>query len=261
MIPDSATSNRPIHVLMVDDHPFLRRGVAEYLTRQGCVVAEAGDAASALTAVHAHRPRVAVLDIVIPLTPNAPDGPDPAHGLELGKRLKHADPEMGLVFLSSYMHYANDVYDLLRDGQRGLAYKSKTTPPAELFATLQHVLTGGIHIDPHVLADQRLLVDELRAHLTPEETPWVEQTAHGLTHSGLTPREVDIATRVAAARTIRRIADELHLVPATVETHIAHVYRKLGLHELAERDIGLRPDVILAKACTLCDLQKRPSLP
>ncbi len=259
MTLNSSISDSPIAALVVDDHPFLRRGVADYLTRQGFAVTEAGDVHSGLAAAQTHRPRVAVLDIVIPLTPDASSGPDPAHGLELGKRLKHADPALGLVFLSSYMHYTSGVYDLLRDGHRGLAYKSKTSPPTELLAALQHVLTGGIHVDPDVLADQRLLVDELRAHFTPEEAPWIERVARGLAHAGLTPREADIATRVAAARTIRRIADELQLAPATVESHIHHLYEKLGLHQLAAHDIGLRPDVILAKACTLHDLQKWPS--
>ena len=244
--------------MIVDDHPFVRRGIADFLSRQGFAVTEAGDVAAAWAIAQHQPPHVVILDIIFPRAPGTTAAEAPAPGLQLGKQLKSAHPTLGLIFFSSHMHFTADVYALLRDGYRGVAYKSKTTPPTELLAVIQEVLLGGIHVDPAILTDPHPLLDEIRAHFTPEEAEWIERVALKLDQAGLTAREAEIAGRVAAARTIRRIAEELHLAPSTVESHIHRLYEKLGLQQLAAQDVGLRPDVILAKACTLRDLQKRP---
>ncbi len=256
------STNKPIpsslKVLVVDDHPFPRKGVVAYLTLRGFEVVEAGDEETGYALAMQCSPQAAVLDIVIPPGPPTGYASAPASatcGLRLGRRLKQNDPAMGIVFLSSYTDYSSNILDLVREYRLGLAYKSKTSPPEELLEALHRTLAGGVIIDPQLFPHPRSLADELLAQLTPEEKPWILKALASLQDRRLTPREEETARWLARSRKVEGIAQALNVSPKTIETYVTRVYSELGLDRLKTEAPYLRQDIILSKVYTLYDLQ------
>jgi DNA-binding NarL/FixJ family response regulator len=174
---------------------------------------------------------------------------DYSFGIELARQLKQDYPALGIVLFSAYEDRGGDVLDMIRSGVRGLAYKLKGCAPAALLEALHEVLAGRVLIDPEV-TNPRSLADELLARLTDEELPWVEGI---MSHfKSLSPREREVAYRLAAAHTTEGIANDLNVAPRTIEHHIGHVYEKLGLRETPA---PLNRWVLLTKACMIMDLR------
>jgi DNA-binding NarL/FixJ family response regulator len=246
-----------LKILVVDDHPFPRKGVVTYLRLYGFEVMEAGDEETGYALALQHSPQAAVLDIVIPPGTQSQNISIPASatcGIRLGRRLKQRDPAIGLVFLSSYADYNHAILDLVREHRLGLAYKSKTSPPEELLEALQRTLAGGVIIDSQLVPHPRSLADELLTQLTPEEKPWILRALASLQDHRLTSREEATARWLARSRKVEGIALALNISPKTVETYVTRVYSELGLDGLKTEAPYLRQDIILAKAYTLYDL-------
>ncbi len=142
---------------------------------------------------------------------------------------------------------------MVREGTRGLAYKLKGSQPAALLAAIHDVMSGRVVIDPEVHANRRALADELLKRLTADERGWVEIAVASFTQ--LTPREAEIAHRLAASHNTEGIARALSLSTKTTENYITHVYDKLGLNEMSQAAPHLRKVVVLAKACMINDLK------
>lgn len=239
-------------ILVVDDNPFNREGVRLYLERQGMTVLEAGDAASAWQLAVAHQPAAAVIDIVIPPTVGAPFDNGQSLGIELTRRLKSTFPALGVVLFSAHEDRGRELWELVHDNMRGLAYKLKGGPPAGILHALADVLAGRVLFDPEVVSSQRGLVDELWRIVSPVERPWLERAVARLPE--LTDRERDVAYRLAASHNTRGIAAALDIAPKTAETYVTRIYEKLGLSEMAEQAVHLRKVVVLAKAFLIAEM-------
>jgi DNA-binding NarL/FixJ family response regulator len=242
-----AVANYPL--LLVDDNLFNREGLQLYLQREGFTVYEAGDLKSAWdtatrTALHA-----AVIDISIPPDDQTPARVSYSYGIDLACRLKQEQPTAGVVLFSAYEDRGGEVLEMIRAGMRGLAYKLKGCAPSALREALHEVMAGRVLIDPEV-TNPRTLADELLARLTAEELPWVEGIMKRFPL--LSPREREVAYRLAAAHTTEGIANDLNVAPRTIEHHIGHVYEKLGLRETPA---PLNRWVLLTKACMIIDLR------
>jgi two-component system, NarL family, nitrate/nitrite response regulator NarL len=238
-----------IPVLLVDDNSFNREGLRLYLQREGYTVFEAGDEQTALELAGHAAVQAAVIDISIPPDANTPSRVQHNLGIHLARQLKRTQPALGIVLFSAYEDRGSDILELIRSGTRGLAYKLKGCSPSALLEALHEVLAGRVLIDPEV-TNPRSLAEELMARLTVEEWPWVEgiiQRFHLLS-----PREQEVAYRLAAAHTTEGIANDLNVAPRTIEHHIGHVYEKLGLRETPA---PLNRWVLLTKACMILDLR------
>ena len=240
-------------ILLVDDDVFNREGIRLYLHSQGAEVVEAGDVATAWSLTESAAPDVAVLDISIPPSPDSPSRSSHNLGVQLANRIKRAHPDLGVVLFSAYEDRGSEVLEMIREGVRGIAYKLKGCPPSALLSAIHDVMAGRVVIDPEVHANQRGLAEELLKRLTAEERVWVENAVKEF--NGLTPREQEIAHRLAASHNTEGIAQALSLSPKTAENYIGHVYEKLGLNEMGKQAPNLRKVVVLAKACMIFDLQ------
>lgn len=240
-------------LLLVDDDVFNRQGIQLYLKGEGFDVLEAGDEETAWNLAEAHLPAAAVVDISIPPDPRTPSRPGHSCGISLARRLKGQYPALGVVFFSAYEDRGNEVFDMVRDGTRGLAYKLKGSQPATLLAAIQDVASGRVVIDPEVHSNRHGLAEELLKRLTFDERRWVEHAVASF-HQ-LTPREKEIAQRLAASHNTEGIASALTVSVKTTENYITHVYDKLGLNEMAQAAPHLRKVVVLAKACMINDLK------
>ncbi len=242
-----------IRILLVDDDAFNREGVQLYLKREGMEILEAGDEAAAWNVAQTTVLDAAVIDISIPPDGASPSKASNSFGIHLAQRIKKTYPAVGVVLFSAYGDRGSEILDMIREGTRGLAYKLKGNQPSALLAAIHEVMAGRVVIDPEVHANRPGLAEELIKRLTPDEGHWVELAVENF--GLLTPRETEIAQRLAASHNTDGISQALSVSPKTTENYITHIYEKLGINNIASEAPHLRKVVILAKACMINDLR------
>src|SRR5689334_3277448 len=119
----NARPSTPLAILLVDDDAFNREGVRLFLSREGFQILEAGDEATAWDIAQQQTPAVAITDLCLPPDPQTPSRPSHNCGVRLAHRLKDAYPAMGIILFSAYEDRGSEILDLIRAGQRGVAYK------------------------------------------------------------------------------------------------------------------------------------------
>lgn len=205
-----AESSRPpkIRVFIVDDHPCVREGIAACIRDQPDMMlcGQAGTIPEALEGVARTRPTVVVVDIEIP-------GRD---GLELIKELKARYPRLPLLVLSMHDEslYAPRA---LHAGAAG--YVMKSAPTETLLQAIRQVCAGKVVVSEAVQTRLLRLI-----------TSGGKPSALGR----LTDRELEVLRLYGQGRTRGQIAAQLNLSVKTVETHRAHICRKLGLRNSTE---------------------------
>jgi DNA-binding NarL/FixJ family response regulator len=206
----SSATDEPLRVLVVDDHPIWRDGVARDLTEAGfSVVATAGDGAQALRRAKATRPRVVLLDL------NLPD----LAGADVIRRLLAADPSVGVLVLSASGE-RRDVLDAMTAGATGYLVKSARLD--ELVTAVRATAAGQAVFTPGlaglVLGEYHRLAGKATAPDAPR----------------LTGRETEVLRLVAKGLTYREIAERLVLSHRTVQNHVQNTLTKLQLHNKAQ---------------------------
>lgn len=197
----------PIRVVIADDHPIVREGLARTIgrDREYAIVGEAGDGAEALRQIDELRPDIALLDVTMPKL----------DGIEVARRVQQRGLLTELVFLTMHKdpEYLNAALDL---GVRG--YLVKESVSSDLLACLKAVTAGQRYVSP-VLA-HLLLVRAGRDDAASGDLPLRER---------LTPAEISVLRLVAENRTNKEIAQTLCVSTRTVENHRARMCRKLGV--------------------------------
>jgi DNA-binding NarL/FixJ family response regulator len=200
-----------MRVVIADDAPLIREGVARLLTEGGHeVVDQVGDAEELLASVRDRRPDVALVDIRMP----------PTHtdeGLRAAQEIRSRYPETAVVVLSQHLEPAYALR-LVEESPEGVGYllKERVGRVQQLIDAVERVGAGECVVD-------RAVVDELLA--TSRRTdPMAELTA----------REREIIALMAEGRSNQGICRALWLSPKTVETHIRSAFAKLGIKEAPE---------------------------
>ncbi len=207
----SPSSSPRKRILVVDDHPLMRAGVAQWIRRAGDldVCGEAESAAQAISLIEKLKPDLVLTDIT--LTGRS--------GLELIKDLHALRPDLPVLVLSMHEEalYAGRA---LRAGARG--YVMKRAGGDRMIEAIREVLMNRIVVSP-----------EMATNLL-EEYSGRRNRSGRTTLRNLTDREFEILQLLGEAKTNREIAEQLHLSPKTVETHRLNLMRKLKLRNLAE---------------------------
>lgn len=188
-----------LRIVLADDHPVVRAGLRALLAGQEDfqVVGEAADGAEAVRLVAALAPTLVLMDLQLG------DGID---GVEATRQITTAVTGTRVIVLSTYDSDA----DILRAVEAGaVGYLVKDSPPEELFRALRTAAAGGTALSPPVASR---LIRRFRA----------PQLA-------LSRREIEILELLAAGASNREISRALFISEATVKTHLAHVYDKLGV--------------------------------
>ena len=206
----SAGADQPLRVLVVDDHPIWRDGVARDLESAGLVVCgTAGDGAQAVRIATATRPDVVLLDLQLP----------DMSGVEVAAKLGTLDPAPRILVLSASGE-RQDVLDAMTAGATG--YLVKSASAGELLDGVRRVAAGDPVFTPGlaglVLGEYRRLAGEPDAPSTPR----------------LTDRETEILRLVAKGLTYPQIAEQLVLSVRTVQNHVQNTLSKLQLHNKAQ---------------------------
>ena len=218
-------------VMVVDDHPIWRAGVARDLTERGFrVVATAADGATAIRIAPAVRPDVVLMDLHFAAAP----GDDSAlSGAAATREILTALPDTRVLVLSASGEHA-DVLEAVKAGASGYLVKSASVD--ELADAVRRTAEGDTVFTPGLAG--LVLGEYRRMAAAPEpDTPQ------------LTERETEVLRLVAKGRTARQIADRLVISHRTVENHVQSTLRKLQLHnrvELAryaiEHGLDVEPD-------------------
>ena len=197
----SATRRR---IFLVDDHPILRKGIADLLGAEFEICGEAEKAEDALPAIGALKPDLVIIDLSL----------RGKGGLELLKDLQVRHPALPSLVLS--MHDETLFAErALRAGARGYLMKEEAVD--ELKAAIARVLGGGVYLSP-AMSDR-----VLRA------CRGAEKDAPASPMARLSDREFEVFEMVGRGMAMREIARTLHLSVKTVETHRAHIKEKLGI--------------------------------
>ncbi|MFT3784679.1 MAG: response regulator transcription factor [Tepidisphaeraceae bacterium] len=195
-------------ILLVDDHPVLRRGVAELINAEPIyeVCGEAANLADAYSLVNKLKPDLCVVDISL----------DGNNGVELMKELSYRWPDLPIL---AYSMHDEQIYAerALRAGAKG--YVMKQHPPEALLAAIKVVLKGKIYLSDQM--SDRLLGKLVGAGLspTPLQSP-IEK---------LSDRELEVLQLIGKGMTTSQIADKLCLSVKTIETYREHLKQKLNL--------------------------------
>ena len=203
-----------LKVMVVDDHPMWRDGVARDLTEAGLeVVATASTGTEAITRAKATRPQVVVLDLQIP-EPN---------GVAVTSALVADDPAVRVLILSASGEQA-DVLEAVKAGATGYLVKSASRD--ELLDAVRRVSEGDTVFTPGlaglVLGEYRRLSDTPAAKTDDPDAP------------RLTERETEVLRLVAKGLSYKQIAERLFLSHRTVQNHVQNTLRKLQLHAVVQ---------------------------
>ncbi|MFJ5226193.1 response regulator [Streptomyces sp. NPDC088400] len=196
---------RAIHVLLVDDHQVVRRGLRTFLEIQDDikVVGEASDGAEGVARAEELRPDVVLMDIKMP-------GMD---GIEALRKLRDLDNPARVLIVTSFTEQRT-VVPALRAGASGYVYKD--VDPEALAGAIRSVHAGHVLLQPEV-AGALLAQDE-------------PNSGQGRGTS-LTDREREVLGLIADGRSNREIARALVLSEKTVKTHVSNILMKLDLSD------------------------------
>ncbi|MBK5964566.1 two-component system response regulator NarL [Thiocystis minor] len=198
-------------VLVIDDHPLFRKGVADLIAMEPSLrlVGEAADGESGLRLARALQPDLVLLDLNM-------KGLD---GIETLKRLRADDALDARVVMLTVSDTESDVVAALRAGADG--YLLKDMEPEDILALLREAMRGRLVISPQLT---ELLARALRDAPLPK-TP---------DQADLTPREREILELLAQGWSNKLIARELDLAVGTIKVHVKHILKKLGLKSRVE---------------------------
>ncbi|MCL4262780.1 MAG: response regulator transcription factor [Anaerolineae bacterium] len=188
-----------ISILIADDHPVVREGLAGMLAGQDDfeVVGLAADGSTAVTLTLALSPDVTLMDLRMPAL----------DGVGAIEAIKKAQPTAHILVLTTYDSDA-DIVRAIAAGATG--YLLKDAPREELFRAIRAVARGESVLSPAVASR---LMTRMRA---PAE-------------ENLSAREIEVLQLVAKGASNQQIGKELHISTATVKSHLIHIFNKLGV--------------------------------
>ncbi len=207
---DSCTNNMNtrIKLLLVDDHPVVRKGIASFLAARPNleVVGEAANGCEAVRKAKQLCPDIVLTDIDMPQM----------SGLAVAELLRKEQPQIKVLILS--MHSNTEyVLRIIQSGARG--YVLKDTSPDELVKAIETVNGGQAFFSPDIA---RVALNQ-----------YVRGSESGPSSTQLTRREREVLTQIAEGLSNKEIASFLGVGVRTVETHRERMMRKLDIHSVA----------------------------
>jgi two-component system nitrate/nitrite response regulator NarL len=201
-------TNGRIRVLLVDDHPVVRKGISSCLARHEhlLIVGEAADGHEAVAKAKELQPNIVLLDIDLPQM----------SGLVVAEVLRKELPNVRVLILSG-CERAEYLPRMLQAGARG--YVLKGASPEELAKAIETIAGGGCYFSPEIA---RLAINRV-----------VQGNGEGPDPEDLTDREREVLVLVASGFSNKEVSTRLDVGVRTVETHRERIMCKLGIHSVA----------------------------
>ena len=210
--PPSGSETGPLRIVIVDDHPIVRKGLTELINHEpGMIVCGESDTADGgLARIRADRPAVAIVDLSLGLD----------SGLQLVKTLNASLPAVRILILS--------MHDETLHAERALAagasgYIMKHAAMQHLIEAIRCVASGRTYVSPEM--SERIVARMTGRRDMPDATAPFER---------LTDREREVLTLIGRGLGTRDIARQLTVSIKTIETHQARIKEKLGLTHVRE---------------------------
>jgi DNA-binding NarL/FixJ family response regulator len=202
-----------IRVVIADDQELVRTGFRVIVGAEPDmeVLAEAADGRQTLDAVTKHRPDVVLMDIRMPNL----------DGIEATRMIASSHARPPRILILTTFDLDEYVYEALRAGASGFLLKDAGA--SELLHAIRVIAAGDALLSPAIT---RKLIEDFARRPPP--------TAQPAALSELTPRELEVLELIARGSSNADIARELVVSDATVKTHVARVFSKLGLHDRAQ---------------------------
>ena len=212
-------------VLVVDDHPMVRRGLRDFLELYDDfeVVGEAADGVTAIALALTTKPDVVVMDLRMPRL----------DGIAATRELRASQPGVEIVALTGSVDEAR-VMAAIEAGAAGFVLKDAEAD--DIAAAVRAARNGELYLDPAVAG---IVARNLRGPIAPIED--------GLDEHNLTPRERDVLALVAQGLPNRGIGEALGITERTARTHVSNILAKLGLTSRTQAALfaveqGIEPD-------------------
>jgi DNA-binding NarL/FixJ family response regulator len=198
-------------VLLIDDHPLLRQGLAQLINQENDLVVcgEAEDGPSAMAAVQQLEPDIAIVDLTL----------KERGGGDLIRQLAQAHPRLRMLVFSMHDEWLH-AERALQSGARG--YVMKNEPPAQVLEAIRRIVAGEIYLSERMSA--RLL----------NRLAGVKSEEDASPTSALSHRELQIFTLIGQGNSSREIAESLSVSIKTIETHRERIKDKLDLKNAIE---------------------------
>ncbi|HSO13695.1 MAG TPA: response regulator transcription factor [Anaerolineales bacterium] len=201
-----------IHLLLVDDHEVVRRGLRMLLENEDDldIVGEASTGEDAMEMVETLKPDVVIMDITLP----------DISGIDATRRIKEKNPAVAVVALTIHEDQQY-FFEMLQAGASG--YVPKRAAPNDLITAIRATHRGEMYIYPSLA---KLLVGDFLSRSSEDGAKEAM--------NGLTPREQEVLFLLADGKTNDAIADLLSISVHTVARHRENLMDKLGLHSRSE---------------------------
>ena len=205
------TTQKSIHVMLVDDHELIRKGLRSYLDRRGqfTVVAEAESVRQAVIRAAKEQPDIIVMDVQMP------DGT----GIEACRAIRAHMPNTRVVMLTSFADDEAVMSSVLAGAS---AFLMKTSSGEDIARAIERVAAGESLLDPIVTSRLLARVRDLATGKRDQNNP------------KLTDNEQKILERIAQGMTNREIAAEVFLSEKTVKKYVSNILGKLDMKRRSE---------------------------
>ena len=199
--------NKPIKILLADDHTIVRQGLARLLEDQTDlrVVGEATDGRMALEKATVLKPDIVIMDIAMPLM----------NGIEAAKRIRKQLPETKILILSMYSH-EHYIHQLLETGISG--YLLKDSSGRDIISAIKAAMKGETFLSPSI---SKKVVE---SYLSPRKSSSMEER-----YKQLSNREREVFQLIAEGHSTKRIGEMLYVSVSTVKSHKGNIMEKLGV--------------------------------
>src|SRR6476659_1521642 len=218
-VPSPEPSNRPIRVVLADDHPIVRDGLRKLLSLEDDieVVGEASDGREVVQVVQETNPDVLILDLRMPYM----------DGLATLQALQQIDRKVRVIVLTA-SEDKNEFVQAMKLGCSGIVLKQ--TAPDLIVKSIRKVHSGEIWLDSHTTAAV------MRQFSTALEGghPSASGSGKGRERSPLSTREREIVALVAQGYKNKEMAEKMFISEQTVKNHLHNIFDKLGVSDRLE---------------------------
>ena len=225
---DGETSRELTRVILADDHPLFREGVASLLERSGdaVLVGEAATGEEAVRLADELLPDIVLMDLKMP----------GMGGTEATRTIVGRNPHIGVIVLTMFED-DESVFAALKAGARG--YVLKDADRGMLLEAIRAVARGEALLGPSVAGRVLEQFAEASPHVPVSSDPYTSSVRPG-SFDGLTPRELEVLSLIARGLRNREIAGRLVISERTVGNHISNIFSKLQVADRAQAIVRAR---------------------